>query len=210
MTGRHSGPESPRAADEGPYPPLAGQSASSGLEQDPRHGRGTRLNAAMLVAIITAIITAVGGIVVALIDTHPWHDVTACSSNLTITSPSNGQPESSGRNERIAVKGTACDMNGKTGWVFWRDTDGTYYLEFYNYPPVPIITANGGWTDTITDLGNPGDNDQDYGIAVVLASPTCTSELERAKPDRNDDIKYTSMPSGCQIEDNIDVVATYS
>jgi hypothetical protein len=164
----------------------------------------------MMFAIITAVITAVGGVAVALIDTQPWHHDNPCVNNLTVTSPSNGQSESSGKNEHIVVKGTACDMSGETGWLFWRDTDGTYYLEFYNNPPVPTITGNGGWADTITDLGNPGDNDQEYGIDVVLASPTCTSELERAKPDSNGDIKFLTLPSGCQIEDNVDVIATYS
>jgi hypothetical protein len=211
MTGRHSGPESPQGTDEESYPPLPGQAAISDLEQDPRYrSRGLGRSAAIIFAIVTAVITAAGGVAVALIQTQPWHHDNPCTNNFTITSPINGQLEVSGKNEHIIVKGTACDMSGNTGWLFWRDTDGTYYLEFYNTPPVPTISGDGGWADTITDLGNPGDNDQEYGIAVVLASPTCTSELERAKPDANGDIAFRTLPSGCQIEDNVDVIATYS
>ena len=160
-------------------------------------------------AIIVAIIAALGATGAALINTQPWHHDNACTNNLTITSPTGGQSETGGNNEHILVKGTACDMRGKTGWLFWRDTDGTYYLEYFNNPPVPIITGDGAWSYTIEDLGNSGDKDQQYGITVVLASPTCTNELEGAKPDSNDSIGFRILPAGCQVVYNVDIDFTY-
>jgi hypothetical protein len=164
----------------------------------------------LAIAIIVAIIAAFSTTGAALITTQPWHHDYLCTNNLTITSPGAGQSETGGNNEHILVKGTACGMNGKTGWLFWRDTDGTYYLEYYNNPPIPTITSDGSWSYTVEDLGNPGDKDQQYGIIVVLASPACTNELERAKPDSNGDIKFKILPSGCQAEYNVDVDFTYS
>jgi hypothetical protein len=161
-------------------------------------------------AITVAAIAALGATGAALVNTQPWHHENSCTNNLTITSPSAGQAETGGNNEHILVKGAACDMNGKTGWLFWQDTDGTYYLEYFNNPPVPTVTSDGYWSYTIKDLGNPGDKNQQYGIAVVLASPLCTNELERAKPDSNGDIGFKVLPSGCQVDYNVDVNFTYS
>jgi hypothetical protein len=161
----------------------------------------------MILAITLAVIAVIGTTAAALISRPPHNN--PCANNITITSPSAGQSEADGKNENILVKGTACDMADNTGWLVWRDTDGTYYLEFNNNPPVPIIAGNGGWSWTINDLGNPGDKDQQYEITAVLASPACTNYLEKARPSGGN-IAFKVLPSGCQADDNVDVDFTYS
>jgi hypothetical protein len=175
---------------------------------DSTHRRGRRIE--VVVAISVAVIAALGATGAALVNAQPWRHGNSCPNSLNITSPSAGQSETGGKNENILVTGTACAMNGKTGWLFWQDTDGTYYLEYYHNPPVPTITSNGSWSYAINDLGNIGDKNQQYGISVVLASPTCTNELERTKPDSNDDIGFKVLPSGCQVENTVDINFTYS
>jgi hypothetical protein len=175
-------------------------------DDDPPERRKNRPE--IILPIIAAIIAVIGTTAAALI-TRPPHS-NPCANNITITSPSAGQSETGGKNEDILVKGTACNMADNTGWLVWRDTDGTYYLEYYNNPPQPTITGNGSWSWTVKDLGNPGDKDQQYEITVVLASPACTNDLEKARPDSEKNISFKVLPSGCQADNSVDVNFSYS
>jgi hypothetical protein len=156
-----------------------------------------------------AFITVFGAIVVALIYTKPWRHDNTCANNLTITSPRAGQYVANGL-QGVEVTGTACGMSRKTGWLFDYDpNDGYYYLDYSTSSPTPVAVNNGGWAYYDTDIGNPGDKNQTYGITAVLASPSCTNELENAKPDSAGDFRFNTFPPGCQVEVTVDVVVTY-
>lgn len=162
------------------------------------------------VQLASAIIAVLGGIIVALIYTKPWVHNNPCNVNLTITSPQAGQHLSG--SQGVEVTGTACDMNGLTGWLFDYDHQGQrYYMDdpANSRSNTPIVVDNGGWAYDDAPIGSPGDKNQTYGIAVVLASSSCTNDLEAAKPDHEGNIKFKTLPSGCQVEDSVDVVVTY-
>jgi hypothetical protein len=109
----------------------------------------------------------------------------------------------------IKVTGTSCDLNGSTGWLLDYDpTDGNYYLDNAADSPSPVAVDNGGWAYDDKPIGNPGDKDQTYGITIVLASPACARTLMAAKPDSAGDIKFKTLPPGCQPKDTVDVVVS--
>jgi hypothetical protein len=176
---------------------------------DPGQDHGRRSNRTQLTI---AIVTALGLIIAALIATKPWVRNHPCSTNLEVTSPTAGQHVSGAQG--VEVTGTACGVNnGFTGWLFDYDINDEYY--YMDYPTgsrnnaAPIIVGNGGWAYNDAPIGSRGDKNQTYGIAVVLAPPTCTNELKRAKLDAAVDIKFKTFPPGCQVEDTVDVVVTY-
>ncbi len=185
---------------------MSSESASSDPEASPRnHKAGSPL----MIAIIGAFGLILAALIPALI-TQPWHHDNPCVENLTITSPSDGQSVTSGPTRGVKVTGTACNLNGDTGWLFDHDlNDGYYYLDYSTNSPTPVADNNGSWAYYDADIGNKGDKNAAYQIATVLASPTCTKELESAKTDPSGDIKFKSFPSGCQIESTVGVVVTY-
>jgi hypothetical protein len=178
----------------------SGQTANrDGNKDSGRHHKGSQL--------LVAIVTSLGLIIAALIATKPWSHSNACAVNLKITSPSAGQQVSGAQG--IEVTGTACAMNGMTGWLFDYDPNDQHYYMDYSDNPEPVVVGNGSWAYDDQPIGSPGDNDQAYGITAVLASPACTSKLENAKPDPEGDFPYKTLPDGCQAEDTVDVIVTY-
>lgn len=163
--------------------------------------------------LMIAIVGALGLILAALIPVliaQPWHHDNPCAENLTITSPSDGQSVTSSLTQGVKVTGTACNLNGSTGWLFDHDlNDGYFYLDYSTSSPSPVTDNNGSWAYYDADIGNKGDKNVTYQITVVLASPMCTKELERAKTDSSGNIKFNNFPSGCQIEDTVGVIVTY-
>ncbi len=164
-------------------------------------------------ALVIAIIGALGAIIAALVPvliTQPWHHDNPCAKNLTITSPRDGQSVASSPTRGVKITGTACDLKGSTGWLFDHDlNDGYYYLDYSTDSPSPVTDSNGSWAYYDTDIGSKGDKNVTYQIATVLASPVCTKELKRVKADSSGDFRFKNFPSGCQVEDTVDVVVTY-
>jgi hypothetical protein len=187
---------------------VSGHPGSSGSSNETE--RRNRRNQ-LLIVLVPALISALAALGVALLYAKPWSHPDSCPVNLTITSPSAGQAVDGA--EGIEVVGKSCGMSGSTGWLFDYDlSDEHYYMDYPVSSPnnaAPIIVSNGGWSYNDSPIGSPGDVNQTYGITVVLASPPCTKELESAKPDASGDIIFKTFPSGCKIEDAVDVEVTY-
>jgi hypothetical protein len=181
-----------------------GQSAGPGPEDgSERSNRRTQLT--------VAIISALAAVIVALIYVKPWQHPNPCRANLTITSPNPGQHVDGAHG--VEVTGRACNMSGLTGWLFDYGVDDEHYYMDYSTNSTnnaePIIVNNGRWAYHDGPMGTPGDRNRTYGITVVLASTTCTKELELAKPDTSRNIKFKRLPSGCKVEDSVNVDVTY-
>lgn len=173
-------------------------------DSKPSGGRLDRRNQLLL-----ATIPVLGAIAVALIYVKPWSFVNPCSVNITITSPSDGQVVANG-NKGVNVIGKACSMTGRTGWLFDYDpNDGYYYLDYQTSSPTPVAVNNGGWAFSDQPIGNSGDQHVTYGITAVLANATCTHQLQTLKPDSNGDFRLKTFPSGCQVDDTVQVFVTW-
>lgn len=184
--------------------------SSKPASSDPEPSRGNRrVGSPLTIAIIGALGLVLAALVPVLI-TKPWHHDNPCAESLTITSPRDGQLVTSSPTRGVEVTGTACNLNGSTGWLFDHDlNDGYYYFDYSTDFPTPVTSNNGGWAYYDSDIGNKGDNNVTYQITVVLASPMCANKLERVKADSSGDFKLKNFPSGCQIEDTVAVVVTY-
>lgn len=160
--------------------------------------------------VIIAVIAAVGIAVAALIAAKPWHHANPCAMPLTVISPSAGQHVNGAQG--VEVTGKACDLDTATGWLFDYDlNDEHYYMDYPVNSPhnaAPIIVNNGSWSYNDAPIGSSGDQNQTYGITVVLASSTCTKKLKSAKPNSDGDIKFKSFPPGCKVETSVDVEVT--
>jgi hypothetical protein len=182
---------------------MSGNQTSS--EPSPAHKMGSPL----MIAVIGALGLILAALIPVLIE-RPWHHDNPCTDNLAITSPSDGQTVTSSPTQGVKVTGTACNLNTRTGWLFDQDLDdGYYYVDYSTSFPTPVAVNNGSWAFYDAGIGNKGDKNVTYQITVVLASPLCTIELERAKPDSSGDFKFKNSPPGCQIEDTVAVVVTY-
>lgn len=128
----------------------------------------------------------------------------SCAKTLTITAPTNGLKIENGGNG-VEVDITACGLQqGDAGWLFDYDTGGeTYNLDGNGGP---IVTSNGSATFNDSPIGDSGDINKNTKITLVLANSLCTQALnqidfQNAAP--------THLPSGCQIEAQVDVYVTY-
>jgi hypothetical protein len=87
--------------------------------------------------------------------------------------------------------------------------DQTYYLGG-SYPFAPIAPSDGGWHVVDQGLGSPGDANSPHIIYLVDASPLCGRTLHAAKPDKDGNVIYKTLPPGCSVADSVDVtVAAY-
>lgn len=167
-----------------------------------------------LLAIIAGVFAIIAALAGSLVTTHhpwPWSSRNStCRSNLTIRSPRGGSSINGSRG--VKVKGVACDMSGQTGWLFDYDLEDHYY--YMDFPvdstaPSPVVVGNGTWAYMDQPIGNPGDKNQTYGIAIVDASKSCSYKLQSAQSDSAGDVKFKSFPAGCQIDDVTNIFVTY-
>ena len=190
---------------------MSSEPVSSGPETIPsKHKVGSPLITAIIGALAVIFAAILAALIPVLITQPRHHFGNRCIENLTIKSPSDGQPVTSSPTQGVDVTGTACNLNGSTGWLFDHDLgDGYYFLDYSTNSPTPVADNNGGWAYYDMNVGNKGDKNVAYQITAVLASPLCTEELEGAKADSAGYIKFRNFPSGCQVEDTVGVVVTY-
>jgi hypothetical protein len=110
----------------------------------------------------------------------------------------------------VIISGQAVGLNGESGWLFDYDPGDHTYYEDYQSSRGPIVTINGSWSFTSDTIGNSGGKSKHFLITIVRASSACNSALLAAPPDNEGTYKFTSFPSGCQIDDQVDVVVTWS
>jgi hypothetical protein len=130
---------------------------------------------------------------------------TACSKHLRIVAPQ--------QNFRIAdgsvgatVQVEACDLNGDTGWIFDFDPAGdqAYFLDG-TAPFAPIAPGDGSWHLVDQGIGSVGEVNTPHIIYLAEASPQCAKALRTAKPDKDGDISFKTLPTGCSVVDSVDV-----
>lgn len=159
---------------------------------------------------VFAVLAALAGGLTNVYHAWPWSSNSSCRIPLQISLPRGGTHVSGSKG--VEVEGNACDMTGKTGWLFDYDFDDHYY--YMDYPGDstklgPIVAGDGSWAYDDQPIGSPGDYNQTYGLAIVQASQECASELQKARPDSTGDIRFSAFPLGCQVDDINNVIVTY-
>jgi len=183
-------------------------------------------------AIVAAIVTGIFSIVNAEID-HPSQTQTssqpsishsassglpqrsrpssalACSSALTLTSPANGTYIQNGANG-IDVQGTTCDLGNNSAWLFdWDSQDQYYYADYNGNSPGPLtVPVRGKWSFQDEPIGDPGDNQKEYVITLVSASPSCNHSILQSQSIQNNQ-NILRFPAGCKIVSKRVVYVSY-
>ncbi|SHN09217.1 hypothetical protein [Actinacidiphila paucisporea] len=130
---------------------------------------------------------------------------TACGKHLRIVAPQQNYQIADG-NLGTTVQVEACDLNGDTGWIFDFDPRGdqAYFLDG-TAPYAPIAPSDGSWHIVDQGIGDVGEVNTPHIIYLAEASPQCASALRTAKPDKNGDVSFKTLPTGCTVVDHVDV-----
>ncbi|MEE4541325.1 hypothetical protein V2S66_05005 [Streptomyces sp. V4-01] len=130
---------------------------------------------------------------------------TSCGKHLRIVAPQQNFRIADG-NLGATVQVEACDLNGDTGWIFDFDPAGdqAYFLDG-TAPFAPIAPGDGSWHLVDQGIGSVGDVNTPHIIYLAEASPQCASTLRKAKPDKNGDVTFKTLPTGCTVVDSVDV-----
>lgn len=130
---------------------------------------------------------------------------TACGKHLRIVAPQQNFRITDG-NAGATVQVEACDLNDDTGWIFDFDPEGdqAYFLD--GTPPfAPIAPGDGSWHLVDQGIGTVGEVNTPHIIYLAEASPQCAKALRTAKPDKDGDVSFKTLPSGCSVVDSVDV-----
>jgi hypothetical protein len=131
----------------------------------------------------------------------------SCHQKLEITAPASGEEVAGPRG--AIIKGKACNLHQDTGWLFDYDhSDHTYY-EDYDQVPGPLVTRNGNWAFSDQPMGNEGDDRETYTVTLIQASAACSRILQALKPDQDDTVRLTRLPSSCRVADTTDVIVSW-
>ncbi|MFJ1767410.1 hypothetical protein ACIOD2_44280 [Amycolatopsis sp. NPDC088138] len=178
-----------------------------------------------VVAVVVAMITAVGGIIGTIITTSKDSNAGAGStSSVLATAPTTSSPPSAPSTspvESIAITsptpgqgvvghqgvqltGTAEHIDGKQLRIFDLADDHKYYL--ITGESVPI--ANGRWSFFDPQVGSstPDDNGHAFTLVVTVADPSCNGTLDTATPNAEGDIVYPALPAGCRETASVSIV----
>lgn len=130
---------------------------------------------------------------------------TSCGKHLRIVAPQQNSRIVDG-NLGVTVQVEACDLNGDTGWIFDFDPAGdqAYFLEG-TAPFAPIAPGNGSWHLLDQGIGSVGDVNTPHIIYLAEATPQCASALRKAKPDKDGNVIFKTLPTGCTVVDSVDV-----
>ncbi|WUH89412.1 hypothetical protein OG900_04115 [Streptomyces sp. NBC_00433] len=129
----------------------------------------------------------------------------ACTKHLRIVSPQQNYRIADG-NVGAAVQVDACDLSGDTGWIFDFDPTGdqAYFLD--GTPPfAPIAPGDGSWHLVDQGIGSVGEVNTPHIIYLAEATPQCARALRTAKPDKDGDVSFKTLPTGCTVVDSVDV-----
>jgi hypothetical protein len=135
--------------------------------------------------------------------------VVSCSRSLTFTYPPNGLVISDG-GSGVKIRGTVCNLGNDYAWLFeWDSQDRYYYADYNGSGPSPLaLPPHGVWSFTDKPIGDQGDDQKEYLLTLVLASPSCNQELLQTQSIINNG-RILQFPNGCQIVDQREVFVTY-
>lgn len=108
--------------------------------------------------------------------------------------------------EGVRMTGTAAHLGGRKLEVFDYAPNGVYYLAS-DGGPVPV--SGGHWTFQDATIGN-GDTDvgKSFVLTVVIADGKCQATIGSTPRDAQNNIAYSSLPSGCRAADSVRVTKT--
>jgi len=133
----------------------------------------------------------------------------SCGPGASLSSPSDNTYVQNGA-RGIVIRGSVCDLRNKFAWLFdWDSHDKFYYFDYPGGAPTPITTlSNGKWHFQDKPIGDSGDNQKEYIITLVTASPACNQALLEWS-NVGDTYRLRKFPPGCHIVDQRVVYVTY-
>jgi hypothetical protein len=181
-----------------------------------------------VLGVVAAVVISVSSIINAVID-HPGQGASqhagarhsaistttqqpslTCAPSIKLTYPPNGKVIGNGAGG-VNIKGTACGLGDNSAWLFeWDSEDKYYYADYNGSGPSPLnLPTQGSWHFEDKPIGNPGDDQKEYILTLVLASTACNQALLQASTIISDG-RILHLPTECRIVDQRDVYVSYT